>query len=263
MIKNNTRIKHKNAESRVIKADGIEIRRSATGSGNTISGIGIAYDSLSQDLGGFLEKFQYGSVKTDDSRMLFNHDYANVLGRESAGTLTLRDTPQGLKYSCDLPNTQLAKDLAVSLSRGDISGVSFGFVADKDSWDVVNGEVIRTVTAARVFELSVVADPAYLQSTVNLRSLPSKYRHLVTRDSQLDTDDGDTYDALLENCSCDPSDDDCGDCPLCAEARAAGHTVCVRSAKSIWTWATNHVPGSPVPKMGRSQLLQSLLLRRL
>ena len=72
-----------------------------------------------------------GSLGSEDLR--FCH-HPEVLGRESAGTLTVTDSPAELAFEILLPDMSFARDLVVSVRRGDISGMSFGFVVVEDEW---------------------------------------------------------------------------------------------------------------------------------
>lgn len=107
---------------------------------------------------------------------LFNHDENQVLSRTTSGTLQLEKADRGLAYSMDLPETTLARDLAVLVRRGDIAGSSFAFsIRGGDagqSWERrADGAMIRTVKAADLYDVSVVTRPAYPASTAALRSL--------------------------------------------------------------------------------------------
>src|SRR5580658_2142111 len=117
-------------ELRLQNSGQFEVRSNADGT-KGLRGIAAPFNSLSVPLGGFRERIQPGafteSLKSNDIRALFDHNWANVLGR-TPNTLQLRETNAGLTFDIPtLPRTQLAADLTESISRGDISGVSFGF----------------------------------------------------------------------------------------------------------------------------------------
>ena len=144
----------------------------------TLTGYAAVFDSLSEDLGGFREKIQQGAfkaaIKKSDCRALFNHDSNHVLGRTSAKTLRLKEDEIGLKMECDLPDTQFARDLMVSINRGDITQQSFGFTVKTDIWEENRDkqEVTRTLTEIEeLFDVSPVTFPAYPDTTVAKRSL--------------------------------------------------------------------------------------------
>ena len=162
-----------------------EIRSNADGS-RTISGYAVTWQDLSQDLGGFKEKVQKGaftqSLRDRDVMILYGHDQNQILGRVSSGTLTLAEDERGLKFSCKLPNTSTANDLVELMSRQDVRSMSFGFSVPEggDDWQDINGQVVRTLLQVVLYEISVVGDPAYTTSSVNLRSAPAAIRAILT-----------------------------------------------------------------------------------
>lgn len=160
-------------EMRVSSAD-FEIRE--TSDGMTFEGYAAVFNSRSENLGGFTEFVAPGaftrSLKTrNDVKLLWNHDSGQVLGSTRARTLTLTEDARGLKVSALLPNTQLGRDTAELLKRGDVDAMSFGFNVIKDSWNAAGDE--RTLDAVRLFEVSIVAFPAYSSTagSVSVRSL--------------------------------------------------------------------------------------------
>lgn len=151
--------------------------------GKKLRGLAARYNSLSNDLGGFRERLAPGSFKgvlNDpelDCRALINHSPDAVLGRTKSGTLQLRETENGLEFSVDLPDTQAARDLHVSISRGDISQCSFSFRCGDDEFSEETDErgqpyTCRTIHSFReLFDISAVTYPAYEDTAVVARAV--------------------------------------------------------------------------------------------
>lgn len=151
-----------------------------------IEGTAAVYNQRSVDLGGFVEIIEPGffrDVLDQDTRAYFNHDRNWILGRRAAGTLELRDTPQGLAFEAQYPDTQLVRDMVITpMQRGDINQCSFAFrVKSKWSGDDIDGDewtkegdlAVRTLKAGGCRELadvSVVSEPAYPQTSAEARS---------------------------------------------------------------------------------------------
>jgi uncharacterized protein len=112
------------------------------------------------------------SINDDDVRALFNHDKNFVLGRNKAGTLEMSEDEQGLLVSITPPDTQLARDLRVSISRGDISGMSIGFEIIKESREAgEDGELdLFTLEEVKLWDVSPVTFPFYKETDVSMRS---------------------------------------------------------------------------------------------
>jgi hypothetical protein len=107
-----------------------------------------------------------------DVRSYFNHDPNHILGRSTAGTLNLRTDEVGLYYDITLPDTQTARDLAVSIDRGDIRGASVTISVQSD------GEIrrkegkvfIREIKQADLYEVGPVTDPAFTNTSAHIYS---------------------------------------------------------------------------------------------
>ena len=140
-----------------------------------IEGHAAVFDKKSVDLGGFVEIVKPGAfartLKTSDVRGLFNHDRNFVLGRMSAGTLRMTEDSRGLLFDNDPPDTQWARDLLVSIERGDISQMSFSFRAVKEQWDESAKPVLRSLLDVDLADAGPVTMPAYPQTDVKVRSL--------------------------------------------------------------------------------------------
>jgi hypothetical protein len=155
-------------EVREFRADGVEIRHLGNTDEAEIRGRPIVYDSgyeVFDAMGSFREVVRPGSVsgvltRNADVRLLVGHDQGSIpLARTSSGTLTLRDTPSALTFTARLDmRSQQSNDLVVAIERGDITGLSIGFLCGSDTWSG-DGEV-RTITEIReLLEISCVAFP--------------------------------------------------------------------------------------------------------
>lgn len=158
-----------------------EVRTKETEDGKrTLTGYAAVFNSPSEDLGGFVEYIRQGAfgaaIPKSDVRALYNHNSDILpLGR-TPETLRLTEDERGLLVEIDLPDTQFAKDLAVSIDRGDINQMSFGFsvLPDGEEWkqDESSGAVVRTLTnISELFDVSPVVYPAYPDTAVAVRSM--------------------------------------------------------------------------------------------
>ena len=125
----------------------------------------------------FIEQIQPGAftrtLANADIRALGDHDTGKVLGRNRSGTLRMLQTERGLEAEIDLPDTTAGRDTAVSVSRGDITGMSFGFYCPPggDRWDLSQPMALRTLLDIDIDEITVTPFPAYPDTEVALRSL--------------------------------------------------------------------------------------------
>lgn len=143
-----------------------------------IEGHAALFNELSEplwELGGARERIKPGAfrraVEQDDVRALINHDSNLIIGRNTAGTLMLKEDERGLFYSVKLPNVSYARDLVESMRRGDVNQNSFQFTVDEGAWARENAEDIFEVAAVHLFDVSVVTFPAYVQTEAELRQI--------------------------------------------------------------------------------------------
>ena len=158
-------------ETRNFEAE-FELR--ADGDGMTFVGYAAKFNSPSEDLGGFVETIEPGAFRRslrsrNDVKLLVNHDTGRVLASSRSGTLRLQEDEVGLRVEASLPNTSDGRDMAELLKRGDLNKMSFGFSVQKDSWN--NEMTERTLKSVRLFEVSIVAFPAYAATEAMVRSL--------------------------------------------------------------------------------------------
>lgn len=150
-----------------------------------IVGYAAVFNSPSEMLyGSFREAIVPGafvqSLMENDIRALFDHNSGYVLGRNKAGTLSLTEDERGLRVEIDPPDTQWAQDLMVSVERGDISQMSFGFNVRTEEWQrQADGTELRILKNIDLQEVSIVAFPAYQQTSVNVRNLSDEALELA------------------------------------------------------------------------------------
>ena len=173
-------IKNSNMEYRTATMELAELRLDSNEEQGrpVITGYAAVFNELSQDLGGFREQIAPGAFKralemNQDVRALVDHDPSRIIGRSTSGTLEMIEDDHGLRVQIDPADTTAGRDIMESINRGDVSGMSFGFVVRDEDWDMRDGENIRTVRDMDLFDVSVVTFPAYTASSVEvaLRSL--------------------------------------------------------------------------------------------
>ena len=165
-------------ERRTITLKELRVIDETDNGGNAIEGHASVFDSWSEELGGespFREKVVKGAfeetIQQDDIRALFNHDPNYVLGRNRSGTLELAEDEKGLRVRIIPPATQWAKDLLVSIKRGDITQMSFGFTVILDRWSYEDYMDVRELLKVKLYDVSPVTFPAYTQTECGIRSM--------------------------------------------------------------------------------------------
>lgn len=150
--------------------------------GDHITGQPIVFGDF-YDVGGYYrETIDEGALDgTDlrDVRFLVNHNFSMIpLARSrnnnANSTMQLEKVQGGLNIRADLDteNNATAKELYSAVSRGDISGMSFAFLVDKESWTDLDSDYptrhIESISS--VFEVSAVTSPAYEATSIEARS---------------------------------------------------------------------------------------------
>jgi HK97 family phage prohead protease len=153
-----------------------EARASKDGAALIIGGHGAVFNRWTTIAGLFEERVAPGafvqSIHEDDVRALFNHDPSLVIGRMSAGTLTLAEDQTGLAYRVALPDSPNGQNVYVAVDRGDVRESSFSFdvLPDGDVWEWPedpSGLPRRTLTKVRLYDVGPVTFPAYADADVS------------------------------------------------------------------------------------------------
>ena len=149
--------------------------------GTFITGTPIVFDQAT-DLGWYQETIDRGALnETDlrDVRFLVGHNTSMIpLARSrnnnenSTMQMTVDDNGMNIRVDLDTENNAEARALYSAVKRGDMSGMSFMFTVDKDSWTDTDTDypkrLIRSIS--RVLEVSAVAFPAYPGTSIQAAS---------------------------------------------------------------------------------------------
>ena len=145
-----------------------------------IEGYGSVFNERSLDLGGFVEMIAPGAfdgvIERSDVKCYLDHNPEKGIlarSRNGKGSLSLVVDERGLKYSFDAPKTNLGDEVVEGLKRGDYSQSSFALTVDDEVWTKeADGTYLRTITKiGGLYDVSIVANPAYEGTSVALRSL--------------------------------------------------------------------------------------------
>ena len=143
--------------------------------GNVISGYAVRFNSPTVIGGQFREQVAPGAFSKalnggKDIVALLAHDDGRVLGRVSAGTLKLRTDSVGLWFEATVdPSTPSGQEALGTIGRGDVKGMSFGFVIRAEEWQEDDHNLpLRTLTDVDLQEVSAVAFPAYPTTSVGI-----------------------------------------------------------------------------------------------
>lgn len=158
-----------------IRSDGDEEKKAV--------GLGIIYGDWTEIYPGFKERILKGAVEKDKTvKSFFNHDPSMVLSTtRSKPALELNDTDKGLEYLSPIPPTSYGNDLIVNLERGNVKGSSFAFSVPKDGqkrWEE-DGVYYREIKKLILYEIGPVTDPAYIQTSAQLRSAEDVYNEIA------------------------------------------------------------------------------------
>lgn len=145
-----------------------------------VEGYGSVFNERSVDLGGFVEIIAPGAfdgvIERSDVKALLDHNPKRGIlarSRNGQGSLKLEVDERGLKYSFDAPHTDLGDEVVEGLRRGDYSQSSFAFTVADEQWTKESdGTYLRTINKiGGLYDVSIVANPAYEATSVALRSL--------------------------------------------------------------------------------------------
>lgn len=128
----------------------------------------VPYGIESRDMGGWREVIDPGALDaTNLDDLVATVDHAGVpIGRYPT-TLDLEDRSDGLHWAVTPPETRA--DVREAIERGDLKAGSWRMVVGREEW---RGDVRHVRQIAELRDVSVVTNPSYPSSEVELRSKP-------------------------------------------------------------------------------------------
>jgi HK97 family phage prohead protease len=166
----------------------MELRADEGSDGFRFSGYAAVFDTPSDPLP-FRETIAPGAFAKSlaarrDIKMFLNHNWDIVLASRKAKTMTLREDDRGLFTQADLPDNEWGRPVRDGIVRGDISSMSFGFQIERQEPPEPGPTEDRTITEARLFEVSPVTSfPAYPATSASVRHLAEM---VEVEDTELD-----------------------------------------------------------------------------
>jgi HK97 family phage prohead protease len=150
--------------------------RATHGDSRAIGGYAAVFNKLSNNLGGFVEQVEGGAFSRSRTEGFpgvicrYNHSDDMLLGTVNSGTLRLHVDDIGLIYEVDPP--QARNDIVELVQRGDIQRSSFAFRVTDEVWGLTDqGYPKRSLLSVQLIDVAPVISPAYLDTSVGLRSL--------------------------------------------------------------------------------------------
>lgn len=164
-----------NRDVRTFTANHLTIRRDVESGTRQLSGYAVAFNQPSQPLPftEYISPHAFDNVDFSQVRLLYAHDFNNILARVDSGTLSLKTDDKGLFFVADIPNTTLGNDVYTNVENGNIKGLSFNAQIDPnngDTWEQdAGGVVIHTINHfASLAEISLTPIPAYTETSVQV-----------------------------------------------------------------------------------------------
>jgi HK97 family phage prohead protease len=158
--------------------------------GRKLTGIVVRY-GVETRIGGLVERVARGAfdqalASGRDILALVDHNQSALLARTRSGTLRLHSDQAGLSFELDVPDTALGRDTLALAERGDLGGMSFGFLVPAGG-DAIEGHR-RELRTVDLREISVVQSwPAYPQTAVHARMADDERRRLAIMGRYLET----------------------------------------------------------------------------
>jgi HK97 family phage prohead protease len=169
------RFAHERVEQRSVAFTDIDVKND----GWSFSGYATVFDVVA-DMGDYTEDVKRGSIRkalpmSGNVPMVYDHNMTlPILATTEAGTLGLKEDGKGMAVRTDLPKHFMGEAVRELVQRGDIRGMSFGFIAGPGNSRLErrDGRPHRSLIGfKKILDVSPTWDPAYQGTSAELRSL--------------------------------------------------------------------------------------------
>lgn len=145
--------------------------------GSRFTGYAAVFNEVAE-LDGFTEQVARGAFRkvlatSRNVPMLWNHNPDYPLATTKAGTLKLSEDTKGLRVEAALGNDFVSDFIRERVKRGEVEGMSYGFVAGPGNSKIEQrgDRPHRTLTGfQRLLDVSPTWDPAYTATSAELRA---------------------------------------------------------------------------------------------
>lgn len=162
-------------EQRYLPIHDMEVRKDDERNEAHVCGYFAVFDSEYAFAPGVTESIAPGAFDdsaSGDVRALWNHNTDIILGRTSAGTFQIKQDSRGLwgDITLNLNDTD-ANNAYQRISRGDVSGCSFGFEIESQEIEYRDDESVhfRITKVNPLYECSPCVFPAYQATNISAR----------------------------------------------------------------------------------------------
>lgn len=139
--------------------------------------------------------------KNSSIPMLLEHDWDKQIAHTSNGTLELREDAIGLRFDAIVD-----EEVFNEIQQRNITSCSFGFKVNEQQFESVNPKLEkRYISNIDLFEVSLVANPAYVGSLVEQRNMEQA---LEDMDKEVEEIVEETKEELVEEVRADKKEDE-------------------------------------------------------
>ena len=169
----------------VFRTPAFELRADEGDDGPILTGYAAVFDQLSESMWWGYEKIEKGAFaaslkRGDDVLANLEHEGGlNVIGRRSNDTLDLEEDDVGLRVVIRPPDTNTGQDVVKLVRGGFLTQMSFAFIVRKQELDETGDDLIRTLREVDLYDVAIVAFPAYPGTSIESNSRPEGLRRDV------------------------------------------------------------------------------------